>query len=577
MKRNAAWLIATIPLLASTGRAQTFLWELDSDPATDVEFGYRVLCIGDVDSDGCDDFVVADPYVRPSAMAPTGAFFVYSGKSRSLIWSLIGTESGAFMGEWLARLSDIDGDGKDEFAVTSETNHVDVFSSGSGGVLYSIPTVWGWFGPVANAGDVDADGVDDVLVGNVSKHALAYSGRTGSLLHDWPNAGGQSVASAGDVNGDGYCDVLVGNGSASRGGFLNGCVFIYSGWDGSLLHEIDGMGDGRAFGASVRGGRDLDGDGIPDFLIATSPGYADYAYAYSGATNAEITRWSTSAGSLRDGVAEFAGDIDKDGAGDVFLNDGANVELVSSRPGLLLYQLPNLEGSLTTGDVDGDGLIDLLIGEVSPSTTGSVAAWSAMIPPRVTGIQPSRSDYRLATNVTVTGSMFLSGSNVQVSVGGSPATNVVVVDDSTITCTAPPGSPGPADVVVQDNIGSGTLAGGYVYTPAVLWSGDASLGGKITIEYQGDPFDGILALVGLPPQVNIPTPPFHGELCIAPFKVLFVVPTKTWPYDSFWLSGTIPNDPGYSGVQILLQALIGPSFSTPKDATWTNCSSLTVK
>lgn len=51
-----------------------------------------------------------------------------------------------------------------------------------------------------------------------------------------------------------------------------------------------------------------------------------------------------------------------------------------------------------------------------------------------------------------------------VTVGGKPATNVVVVDDGTITATVPPATAGGAvDVVVTTGGGSGTLPGGYTY------------------------------------------------------------------------------------------------------------------
>jgi hypothetical protein len=153
----------------------------------------------------------------------------------------------------------------------------------------------------------------------------------------------------------------------------------------------------------------------------------------------------------------------------------------------------------------------------------------------------------------------------------------VIQDDSTITCTTPAGSPGPVDVTVSNSVGSGTLVAGFTYTPAVAWTGDASLGGKVTVEYLCQPLDGILAIAGLPPAVQIPTPPYTGALSISPFQILFLVPTHFWPSDEFTLDGTIPNDPALSGTTILLQALIGSSFVQPKDACWTNCASLTIQ
>jgi hypothetical protein len=77
--------------------------------------------------------------------------------------------------------------------------------------------------------------------------------------------------------------------------------------------------------------------------------------------------------------------------------------------------------------------------------------------------------------------------------------------------------------------------------------------------------DGLFAVIGTT-STSIPTPPFQGALGIAPFQVLFVFPQDVWPFNHFDLDGTIPNDPSISGVTILLQALVGPSFSAPKSA-----------
>jgi hypothetical protein len=86
----------------------------------------------------------------------------------------------------------------------------------------------------------------------------------------------------------------------------------------------------------------------------------------------------------------------------------------------------------------------------------------------------------------------------------------------------------------------------------------------------------MLAIYGTDPA-NIPTPPFDGALGIVPFQVAFMFPPKFWPFDHFDLSGNIPNDPSLIGVTLLVQALDGPSFAKPKDATWTNVAAITIE
>lgn len=82
---------------------------------------------------------------------------------------------------------------------------------------------------------------------------------------------------------------------------------------------------------------------------------------------------------------------------------------------------------------------------------------------RVASITPDRGPKEGGTPATITGEGFAPG--VEVTIGGSAATNVVVVSSTQITAVTPPGSVGPADVVVRDPGSgvSGTLAGGFAY------------------------------------------------------------------------------------------------------------------
>lgn len=65
-------------------------------------------------------------------------------------------------------------------------------------------------------------------------------------------------------------------------------------------------------------------------------------------------------------------------------------------------------------------------------------------------------------SVTITGAGFLGVTTV--TFGGTPATNVQAVNDTTITATTPAHAPGRVDVVVGSGPTSVTLPGGYTYT-----------------------------------------------------------------------------------------------------------------
>jgi hypothetical protein len=81
--------------------------------------------------------------------------------------------------------------------------------------------------------------------------------------------------------------------------------------------------------------------------------------------------------------------------------------------------------------------------------------------PAVTSISPTSGPAAGGTSVTITGTDFVDGATV--SFGGTPATNVVFVDSSHLTCTAPARPAGTLSDVVVTNPGpaAGTLTKGW--------------------------------------------------------------------------------------------------------------------
>ena len=134
---------------------------------------------------------------------------------------------------------------------------------------------------ISAAGDVNADGYPDIIVGSpftafgsVVGHARVYSGVDGSVLHEWlshefySNFGG-AVAGVGDINGDGFDDLLVGATAADIGGVHNlGAVYLYSGADGSELRRWDSEAVYTQFGKRIAAAGDVNADGVPDIIIS---------------------------------------------------------------------------------------------------------------------------------------------------------------------------------------------------------------------------------------------------------------------------------------------------------------------
>lgn len=91
---------------------------------------------------------------------------------------------------------------------------------------------------------------------------------------------------------------------------------------------------------------------------------------------------------------------------------------------------------------------------------GSSAAPVVQVQSAVPGTGP----FIGGTTVTLVGRQFSLTSPNTVTFGGRPATNVVAVDDQTITCVSPAGTPGSTvDIVVTNERGQGRLALGFVY------------------------------------------------------------------------------------------------------------------
>jgi len=98
--------------------------------------------------------------------------------------------------------------------------------------------------------------------------------------------------------------------------------------------------------------------------------------------------------------------------------------------------------------------------------------------PNATTITPNAGPTAGGTNVTLGGSGFLVGGTYGVTFNGVPATGVNVVSNTVITCVAPAGSAGNANVVITDGAGQadGTPVAYTYYAPPVVTSATPSSG-----------------------------------------------------------------------------------------------------
>jgi hypothetical protein len=421
-------------LLASPATAQVVGgdWpthhQFDGSSSND-RIGDTVSNAGDVNNDGFDDIIVGAPWAAPGGLFGAGSAFVYSGADGSILYQFHGAAANDNLGNSVSNAGDVNNDGFEDVIVGAPYTALAggaygsafIYSGADGSILqrFDATASSGTFGhSVSNAGDVNADGVDDVIIGawaadpgglSNAGSAFVYSGTGGAYLYrfDGLTAGdylGDSVSNAGDINADGFDDLIVGAWAAAPGGLNDaGSAFVFSGANGSVLHQFDGAAAGDYLGDCVSNAGDVNADGFDDLIVGAPsaiPGLitsAGSAYVFSGADGSTLYQFDGSA--IYDYLGysvSNAGDINADGFADLIvgavgmdpggLGYAGSALVYSGADGSMLHRFDgatagdHLGDSVSNaGDVNADGLADLVIGAVYASPGGLPLAGSAYV------------------------------------------------------------------------------------------------------------------------------------------------------------------------------------------------------
>lgn len=389
---------------------------------------------GDFDEDGSQDLLFGRPGASNGDCGHDGGVFLLRGsvyESTDLAAAaatIVGTYHTPFcmgtgdeLGNSLASLGDVDGDGVDEVAVgatgyTSDfydgyEGSVFVFPVPNSGVLTetdAIATFEGFINATAapygyamtgsnvSGGDEDGDGVVDLAIAAYLNEAVyvvtgPFSGTTelevdATATIDCGGWCAQAMSMHDDVDGDGLDDLFYAG--VGLVGFYGPLVGDLGAADADVILPINGVL--RTLSGGPVG--DLDGDGYVDF--ATDGNFGDGSkgvYVYSGTQSGTLTD-ADAVGTLSGGCGSAiedvdkvsaAGDTDGDGRADLLYgNTYAHTAWLARGPVLGAWAVEDVavhltdstttdsfaEATAAAGDLDGDGLDDVGIAAPSAGT-----------------------------------------------------------------------------------------------------------------------------------------------------------------------------------------------------------------
>jgi hypothetical protein len=381
MRAAAVVILCGVPELAWAQFAEPdveVLYTLQAETPGD-SFGWVAEKIGDIDRDRAPDFVIGAP-TNAAGGINAGRAYVFSGRSGALLHTVTG-EPNNRLGFSVAGPGDLDRDGTPDYLIGG-LGRVVAVSGADHHTLFDVRVPAEAFGfSISGAGDVNRDRTPDVIVGafaasGATGKVYMLSGKDGSVL--WtqlgPNAGaglGQGVSGIDDVNHDRVPDQVAGAPGAGPG-FL-GAAFVYSGRDGALLRTLDPDPTAINFGTFfVHDAGDVDRDGVGDILISdfgdTEAGAgAGKAYVFSGRTGDRLWVFLGETAGDGFGIGRGVGDVNRDHRADLLL---ASFNSSASAPsGGKIYLYSGKDGSVLrtlTGTVAGHqlGFDALGIGDV---------------------------------------------------------------------------------------------------------------------------------------------------------------------------------------------------------------------
>lgn len=325
--------------------------------------GFSVAAAGDHNGDGFDDLIIGAPFADPSG-DDSGKSYVVFGKASgfpsmlalsgltggSSGYALAGEMAGGYSGCSVSGAGDINGDGYADVIIGAD--HDDLFTGyhGSSYVVFGKPGIFSPSMPLSSLNGSNGFRLDSPAEYDMS---------------------GVSVDSAGDINGDGYADLIIGAPGAAPVGYNSGSSYVVFGHSGHFSHpfelrllngvngfRLDGEQETGMSGIAVSAAGDINGDGVDDLVVGAS-GTAAIAL---GAGRAYVVFGRSGGGFPHPlTLASLNGE-------NGFRLDGING-----------HQFHLGASVSAAGDINGDGIADLVIGAPGAHANGKPDSGSSYV------------------------------------------------------------------------------------------------------------------------------------------------------------------------------------------------------